>query len=39
MLLFRLVMVAVFSLSWLAMRKFVNITKISKSSEYGKKKE
>jgi hypothetical protein len=36
---FRLVMVVVFSLSWLAMRKFVNITKISKSSEYGKKKE
>lgn len=35
----RLVMALVFSLSWLAMRKFVNITKISKSSQYGKKKD
>lgn len=35
----RLVLAVVYSLSWLAMRKLVNITKISKSSEYGKKKE
>jgi hypothetical protein len=35
----RVLLLVVFSVSWLAMRKFVNITKISKSSEYGKKKE
>jgi len=34
----RLVLVVMLGLAWFAMRKFINITKISKSSSYGAKK-